>query len=58
MDIFLKELGNVTEHRNRNTGVLFITGPGGMGKTKLLRAMNATAARMNFRQAMIWDGLF
>lgn len=49
MEILLEELGNVTEHRGRKSGVIIITGSGGMGKTKLLRAMKSTAAQMNFR---------
>lgn len=47
MQIFLDELAHVSEHKD--TGVIIISGVGGMGKTKLLRAMKAKAAMMNFR---------
>lgn len=49
MKIFLDELVHVSEHTSRATGVIIISGVGGIGKTKLLRAMKAKAAMMNFR---------
>lgn len=57
MRIFLDELVHVSEHTSRATGVIIISGAGGIGKTKLLRAMKAKAAMMNFRLAgsAIWQ---
>lgn len=49
MKVFLDELVHVSEHTHRDTGVIIITGTGGIGKTKLLRAMKAKAAMMKFR---------
>ena len=49
MAIFLEELMHVSEHTHREPGVLMISGGGGLGKTKLLRAMKAKAAMMGFR---------
>lgn len=49
MEVFLEELVYVSEHTSQDTGVLLISGTGGMGKTKLLRAMKAKAAAMDFR---------
>lgn len=49
MQVFLDELRHVSEHTNRGTGVIIISGVGGIGKTKLLRAMKTKAAMMNFR---------
>ena len=49
MKIFLEELIHVSTQTNRDTGVIVISGVGGIGKTKLLRAMKAKAAMMNFR---------
>ncbi len=51
MQIFLDELVHVSEHTSRATGVIIISGVGGIGKTKLLRAMKAKAAMMKFRSA-------
>ena len=39
----------MSEHTHRDPGVIVILGSGGLGKTKLLRAMKATAAEMGFR---------
>ena len=47
--MFLDALKRVSEHTNNQTTVIVITGTGGIGKTKLLRAMKARAAVMNFR---------
>lgn len=44
---------HMSERTHRNIGVIIITGTGGIGKTKLLRAMKAKAARMNFRYARL-----
>jgi len=49
MKIFTEELRHVSEHTPRQPGVMMLTGSGGMGKTKLLRAMKAKAATMGFR---------
>ncbi len=49
MGLFLEELKHVSEHSHRDPGVILITGGGGLGKTKLLRAMKAKAAQMGFR---------
>ena len=49
MDIFIEELMHVSEHTHRDPGVIIISGRGGLGKTKLLRAMKARAAMMGFR---------
>ena len=49
MDIFIEELRHVSEHTHRDPGVIIISGRGGLGKTKLLRAMKARAAMMGFR---------
>lgn len=53
MEVFLEELVYVSEHTSQDTGVLLISGTGGMGKTKLLRAMKAKAAAMDFRWATL-----
>ncbi len=49
MAVFLEELMHVSEHTPRDPGVIVLTGGGGMGKTKILRAMKAKAAIMGFR---------
>lgn len=49
MQVFMEELMHVSERTHKDFGVLIITGTGGIGKTKLLRAMKAKAAMMNFR---------
>ncbi len=49
MAVFLEELMHVSEHTPRDPGVIVLTGGGGMGKTKILRAMKAKAAHMGFR---------
>lgn len=49
MDMFLEELHHVSERTHRDPGVIIISGGGGLGKTKLLRAMKAKAAMMGFR---------
>lgn len=49
MSLFLNELQHVSEHTQRDPGVIVIVGSGGIGKTKLLRAMKARAAEMGFR---------
>ena len=49
MTIFLEELKHVSEHSHRDPGVIVVSGGGGLGKTKLLKAMKAQAAAMGFR---------
>ena len=49
MDFLINELKHVSEHTQRNPGVILISGAGGMGKSKLLRAMKAKADEMGFR---------
>ena len=49
MSLFIEELRHVSEHTHRDPGVIVILGGGGIGKTKLLRAMKARAAEMGFR---------
>lgn len=49
MSIFLEELQHVSEHSHRDPGVIIVSGAGGLGKTKLLKAMKAKAAAMGFR---------
>ena len=49
MSLFLNELQHVSEHTQRYPGMIVIVGSGGIGKTKLLRAMKARAAEMGFR---------
>lgn len=49
MSIFLEELMHVSKHTPRDPGVMILSGTGGIGKTKLLRAMKAKAAEMGFR---------
>ena len=49
MNIFMSELQHVSEHTHRDPGVVIISGDGGIGKTKLLRAMKAKAAETGFR---------
>lgn len=49
MSLFIEELRHVSEHTHRDPGVIVILGSGGLGKTKLLRAMKARAAEMGFR---------
>ena len=51
MAIFLEELKHVSEHSHRDPGAILISGGGGLGKTKLLRAIKAKAAQMGFRWA-------
>lgn len=49
MALFLEELMHLYEHTPRDPGVMILSGTGGMGKTKILRAMKAKAASMGFR---------
>ena len=49
MSLFMEELKHVSEHTHRDPGVIVILGSGGIGKTKLLRAMKARAAEVEFR---------
>ena len=49
MGMFLAELQHMVEHTHRDPGVIILSGTGGIGKTKLLRAMKAKAAEMGFR---------
>ena len=49
MSMFIEELRHVSEHTHRDPGVIVILGSGGLGKTKLLRAMKARAAEMGFK---------
>ena len=49
MSLFIEELKHVSEHTHRDPGVIVILGSGGLGKTKLLRAMKARAAETGFR---------
>ena len=49
MSVFLEELQHVSEHSHRDPGVIIVSGVGGLGKTKLLKAMKAKAAAMGFR---------
>ena len=49
MSVFVEELKHVSEHTHREPGVILILGSGGIGKTKLLRAMKARAAEIGFR---------
>ena len=53
MAVFLEELMHVSEHTPRDPGVIILSGSGGMGKTKILRAMKAKAASMGFRYTII-----
>lgn len=39
----------MSEHSHRDPGVIIVSGGGGLGKTKLLKAMKARAADMGFR---------
>ena len=54
MAVFLEELMHVSEHTPRDPGVIILSGSGGMGKTKILRAMKAKAATMGFRYTPTW----
>ena len=49
MSILFEELKHVSEHSHRDPGVIVISGGGGIGKTRLLKAMKANAASMGFR---------
>lgn len=49
MSLFMEELRHVSEHTHRDPGIIVMLGSGGLGKTKLLRAMKARAAEMGFR---------
>ena len=49
LSILYEELKHVSEHSHRDPGVIVISGGGGIGKTKLLKAMKANAAAMGFR---------
>ena len=46
MSLFMED---VSEHTHRDPGIILILGSGGIGKTKLLRAVKARAAEMGFR---------
>lgn len=52
MQVFTEELTHMSEKTHRGIGVIIITGTGGIGKTKLLRAMKVKAAEMKFRYAI------
>ena len=47
--ILSNELEAVLNNEPRTSGVIFIMGAGGMGKTKVLRAMESMAAKRGFR---------
>ena len=49
MSLFMEELKHVSEHTHRDPGIIIMLGSGGLGKTKLLRAMKARAAEMGFK---------
>ena len=49
MERFLIELQHMTEQTQRNPGAIIISGSGGIGKTKLLRAMKSKASSMGIR---------
>ena len=49
MNLFLEELKHMSEHTHRDPGVIILSAGGGLGKTKLLRAMKARASKMDFR---------
>ena len=49
MERFVIELQHMTEQTKRKRGAIIISGSGGIGKTKLLRAMKAKASSMGFR---------
>lgn len=49
MKLFLSKLHNVTEETQKKPRVIVLCGEGGIGKTKLLKAMKAKALDMGFR---------
>ena len=53
MKVFLKLLHRMTEDIHKDPGVIVLSGEGGIGKTKLLKAMKAKASDMGFRFAII-----
>uniref|UniRef100_A0A1X7VFP5 Guanylate cyclase domain-containing protein n=1 Tax=Amphimedon queenslandica TaxID=400682 RepID=A0A1X7VFP5_AMPQE len=57
MERFVIELQHMTEQTKRKRGAIIISGSGGIGKTKLLRAMKAKASSMGFRVISGMGGL-
>ena len=57
MAVFMEEIKHVYQHTHRDPGVIVIAGAGGIGKSKLLRAMKARAASMDFRVVSAVGGL-
>ncbi len=53
MKTFLEKLSHVYEKTDKSGGVIVISGVGGIGKTKLLRAMKAKAAMLKFRYLVL-----
>ena len=49
MEVLMVEVIAIKELREHQTGLLAITGSGGMGKTKLLKAFKANAMELGFR---------
>lgn len=57
MGVLLNELEHLMDPSHKGPGIIIITGSGGIGKTKLLRAMKAKAAEMHFRLVIIQQAL-
>lgn len=49
MEVLMAEVMAIKEQKEHQTGLVAITGSGGMGKTKLLKAIKATAMDLGFR---------
>ena len=49
MSMLITELEHRLDQSHKGPGIIILSGPGGIGKTKLLRAMKAKASEMNFR---------
>lgn len=49
MEVLMAEVMTIKEKKEHQTGLVAITGSGGMGKTKLLKAFKANAMELGFR---------
>ena len=57
MEVLMAEVMAIKEQKKHQASLVAITGSGGMGKTKLMKAMKATAMDLGFRVVSTTAGL-